>query len=79
MILLVVMTTPLFLMQIKSAIMSDLMFFNTLLMLVTYVLESFMNLLALSRFIGAITCLLDGPLVVIFSFSLDLLSPLMIF
>ena len=77
--LLVMMTTLLFSMWIKSAITSDLMFFNALLMLVTCTLESFMNLLALSKFIGTITCFLDGLLVVIFNFSLGLLLLLMIF
>ena len=45
--LLVVITNPLFSIQMKLAMTSNLMFFSALLMLVTWVLESFMKLLVL--------------------------------
>jgi len=75
----VVMTTPLLSAQMKSAMMSDLILFKALLILVIQKLESFMKLTEFSIFIGTITCFLDGPFVVMFSFDFSLFSLLIIF
>ena len=58
--------------QIKSTRISDLAFFNNWLILVTWSELFFMNLLMLLLPIGIMTCLLDGPLVVIWIRSLGL-------
>ena len=77
--LLVVIISPQWSMRTKSAKVSDLMFFSALLMLAMLSSEDSMNFEEFSLLIGMITCLLDGPLVVIlmrgFSFlgsSIDL-------
>ena len=77
--LLVVITNPLFSIQMKSAMTSDLMFFSALLILVTWVLKSFIKLLVLVVFIGTITCFHNSLLVVILRYGFGLPSPLMIF
>ena len=53
--------------------MLDLIVLRAQLMLTTCELESLMNFLVISLFIGMITCFLKGPLVVIVILSLDLL------
>ena len=46
-------------------------------MLATWLLESLMNFLLSSEFIGIITCLCKGPFVVILILGLDLLEKLL--
>ena len=78
-ILLVVMIIPLFSTWIKSATMFNLMFFRTLLMFMTWVLESLMKLLVLLMFMGTMTYFCNGLLVVMLIFGFGFLVPLMIF
>ena len=78
--LLVVMTIPLSSTQIKSTIILELIPLRAHLMLITCMLESLMNFLLRLLLIGMITCLRDGPFVVILILGLDLeLEPLMTF
>jgi len=78
--LLVVMMIPLSSAWMKSAIMLDQIFLRAQFIFMTCILESSINFLASSLFIGMITCLQDRLFVVMLIFSLDLtLVPLMIF
>ena len=72
-ILLVEMTMSLLSIQMKSAMIFDLMFLRALLILITWVLEFFRNFLILLMFIGTMTCLCNDPFVVILILSLLLL------
>ena len=75
-----VMTIPLSSTQIKSTIILELIPLRAHLMLITCMLESLMNFLLRLLLIGMITCLRDGPFVVILILGLDLeLEPLMTF
>ena len=65
--------------QMKTTIISDLMFFKFLFRLVTWILLSFMKEILLLLLIGTITCFLDGLFIVMLILGLDLPSPLMIF
>ena len=65
-------------MHTKSAITSDLIFFNTLLRLVTCMLEDSMNLALFLLLMGMITCFLEEPFVVIFNLGLGFPTSLMI-
>ena len=62
--LFVVMMTPSFVRQMKSAMMSDLVFFKHLLMLAMLELAKFMINSVFDLAMGIIICFLDGPLVV---------------
>ena len=78
--LLVVMMIPLSSAWMKSAIMLDQIFLRAQFIFMTCILESSINFLASSLFIGMITCLQDRLFVVMLIFSLDLtLVLLMIF
>ena len=57
-------------MHMKSAITSDLIFFNTLLRLVICVLEDFINLTLFSLLIGMITCFMEGLFIIMFNLGL---------
>ena len=74
--LLVVMMIPLLSEMIKSAQMLDLMFFRTWLMLIMWDAESLVNFLPSLLDIRTMTCLCEGPLVVILilGFSLSFFS-----
>ena len=61
----------------KSAMMFDFMLFKALLILITWVLASFIYFLVLLVFIGIMTCLREGPLVVMLMHGLGLWLPLM--
>ena len=76
-ILLVIITIPLSSTQMKSANMLDLIALRAQLILVTYEFESLINSLAISLFIGMITCFCDKPLVVMVILSLVLLFDLL--
>ena len=65
-------------MHMKSAITSDLIFFNTLLKLVICVLEDFINLTLFSLLIGMITCFMEGLFVIMFNLGLGFPIILMI-
>ena len=67
-LLIIVMTT--WSMHMKSAITSDLIFFNTLLRLVICVLEDFINLTLFSLLIGMITCFMEGLFIIMFNLGL---------
>jgi len=80
--LLVIIMILWWLIQIKSAKISDLIFFSFLLMLVIFLLKDAKNLTEFVLLMGIITCFLDRPLIVILihSFSFfDLLEVLWIF
>ena len=63
---------------IKSARISDLMSFGTLLILTICLLEDNINLEILSLPIGIITCLLDSPLVVMLRWGFSFLDLLIV-
>ena len=75
--LLVVMTIPLFSAWMKLAIVLDQMLLRAQLMLTTCMLESLMNFLLRLLFISMMTCLWEGPFMVILIFSLGLLFKLL--
>ena len=62
-ILSVIMTNPLLSTWIKLAIMSNLMSFNNLLILATYLFNIVMTLSELDELIRRIICFLEGPFV----------------
>ena len=64
--------TPLSSALMKSVQILNLMLLREQLMLVMWLAAFLINLLPRSLFIGIITCLHDGPLVVIFSLGLGL-------
>ena len=68
--LLVIIISPLLSVQIKSAITSNLMSLSALLILNTCLFESNINFWELFELIGIMTCLLEGPFVIILSLSL---------
>ena len=68
--LLVIIISPLLSVQIKSAIISNLMSLSALLILNTYLFESDINFWKLFELIGIMTCLLKGPFVIILSLGL---------
>ena len=72
--LFIVMTTSLFVMQIKSAITSYFMFFRHLLILAMCILAGFTINSAFDFAIGIITCFLDSPLIIILILSFFCLS-----
>ena len=75
-----VMTIPLSSTQIKSTIILELIPLRAQLMLITCMLESLMNFLLRLLLIGMITCLWDGPFMVILILGLGLeLESLMTF
>ena len=75
-----VMTIPLSSTQIKSTIVLELIPLRAQLMLITCMLESSMNFLLRLLLIGIITCLWDGPFMVILILGLGLeLESLMTF
>ena len=76
-ILLVVITIPLFSTQIKSTIVFELIPLRAQLMLMTCILESLINFLLRSMLIGTMTCLREGPFVVILILGLGLLLGLL--
>ena len=71
-ILLVEIITLLLSVYIKSAQTLDLIFLRAQLMLVTWDIESLINLLPSSLFMGTMTCLHEGPFIVILSLGLGL-------
>ena len=76
-ILLVVMTVPLSSVQMKSAIMFDKIFLRAQFILIMCMLKSLRNLFTSLLFIGMITCLHEGPFVVMLILGLGL--PLSLF
>jgi len=78
-ILLVEITISLLSLQIKLAIMFDLMLLSNLLILTTWVLESLTKLFTLSMLMGTMTYLHEDSLIVILKCGLGLLLSLIIF
>ena len=77
--LLVVIVSSLLSAQIKSAMMSDLIFFRTLLILDIYLLDRTMNLLELTKLIGTNTCLFDSPFIIMLKFGFSFFGLFIIF
>jgi len=78
-ILLVIMTNSLLSTWIKSAMISDLIFFNNLLILATYLFDIAITLLELDKLIRRIICFLEGPFVRVEDGGLYLFSHFILF
>ena len=78
-ILLVIIMIPDWSNYIKSAMTSDLIFLNALLILAICIIESFINFVLLLLLIETMTCFLNGPFIVMLSLGLGFSSSLMIF